>query len=159
MAAILALGKRKNNQEWKHIPPQLSFISFSCSKVHYSICSQREPAPCCVYCVTLQTVASILQTQNPLAVHVFKVHKSKKIKNDFGTDPRTPLAYAGCFPAQLPRIAQQVAVAMNHRSSATVPTAQGLCQTLSVSLPVWRLLYFLYCHAPKGETQSFCCPR
>lgn len=70
------LGREKNNQEWKHIPPQLSFISFSCSKVHYSICSQREPAPCCVYCATLQTVASILQTQNPLAVHVFKVHKS-----------------------------------------------------------------------------------
>lgn len=49
MAAILALGKRKNNQEWKHIPPQLSFISFSSSKVHYCICSQEEAASCCVY--------------------------------------------------------------------------------------------------------------
>lgn len=60
-------------------------------------------------------------------------------KNDSGTDPRTPLAYASCFPAQLPCIAQQVVVAMDRCFSATVPTAPGLCQTLSVSLTVCRL--------------------
>lgn len=66
--------------------------------------------------------------------------ESTKAKNDFGTDHRTPLASASCFTAQLTSIAQRVAVAMNHRFSATAPNAQGLCQTHSVSQAV-RLFY------------------
>lgn len=59
--------------------------------------------------------------------------ESTKAKNDFGADHRTPLAFASCFTAQLTSMAQRVAVAMNHRFSATAPNAQGLCQTHSVS--------------------------
>lgn len=61
---------------------------------------------------------------------------STKAKNDFGTDHRTPLASASCFTAQFSSMAQRVAVAMNHRFSATVQRAQGLCQTHSVSQTV-----------------------
>lgn len=59
--------------------------------------------------------------------------KSTKAKNDFGRDHRTPLACSSCFTVHLPCIARRVAVAMNHRFSETVASAQGLCQTLSVS--------------------------
>lgn len=62
--------------------------------------------------------------------------ESTKAKNDFGTDHRTPLVSASCFTAQLTSMAQRVAVAMNHRFPATAPTAQGLCQTHSVSQTV-----------------------
>lgn len=77
--------------------------------------------------------------------------ESTKAKNDFGTDHRTPLASASCFTAQLTSVAQRVAVAMNHRFSATAPNAQGLCQTHSVSLNVR-----LYCIGQKEETRPFC---
>lgn len=59
--------------------------------------------------------------------------ESTKVKNGFGADRRNPLASAGCFTAPFSSMAQRVAVAMNHRFSATAPNAQGLCQTHSVS--------------------------
>lgn len=55
-----------------------------------------------------------------------------RVKNDFGTIHRTPLAPPSCFTARFTSIAKRVAVAMDHRSSAIVPSAQGLCQTRSV---------------------------
>lgn len=134
MVAILALGKRKNNQEWKNIPPQLSFISFSCNKVCYCICSQEATVSCCVCCAALRNCRIyIADTKKPL---LSVATDSTKAKNDFGSDHRTPLASASCFTAQLTSLAQRVAVAMNHRSSATAPNAQGLCQTHSVSQTV-----------------------
>lgn len=135
MAAILALGNRekKNNEDWKHIPLQLSFISFSCSKVRHYIRSQEVVASRCVCCVAFETEGSILQAQEKKTHSLSMSFKSTKAKNDFGRDHRTPLACSSCFTVQLPCIARRVAVAMNHRFSETVPSAQGLCQTLSVS--------------------------
>lgn len=135
MAAILALGNRekKNNEDWKHIPLQLSFISFSCSKVRHYIRSQEVVASRCVCYVAFETEGSILQAQEKKTHSLSMSFKSTKAKNDFGRDHRTPLACSSCFTVQLPCIARRVAVAMNHRFSETVPSAQGLCQTLSVS--------------------------
>lgn len=108
-------------------------MSFSCSKVRYYIRSQEVVASCCACCVAFKTEGSILQAQKKKPHSLSMSFKSTKAKNDFGRDHRTPLACSSCFTVQLSCIARRVAVAMNHRFSETVPSAQGLCQTLSVS--------------------------
>lgn len=87
---------------------------------------------CVLWCLPDCRIYGILQTQKPLAVHGYM----ERAKNDFGTIHRTPLAPASCFTAQFTSTAQWVAVAMNHCFPATAPSALGLCQAHSVSLPV-----------------------
>lgn len=137
MTAILALGK-KNNHEWKPIPPQLSFISFSCNKICYCI-AVTLTVSCFVYYVALRTVRSILKTKKITCCP--RLPTPHLLKKFFGTNHRPPLAYASCFTAQFTITAQQVAAAMNQVSPQLCPNAQGLCQT-RFPLQALRLFHF-----------------
>lgn len=95
----------------------------------------------CVLCAAFQTVGSTVYCRQKNLL-LFVATWITKAKNDFGTIQRTPPAPASCFTAQSTSTAQWVAVAMNHCFSATAPSALGLCQAHSVSLPV--LLFHSY---------------
>lgn len=118
-----------------HSSLQLPFISFSSNKVSYCICSQEATVSYCVFCGAFQTVGSTAYCRHKNLL-LFTATWIKRAKNDFGTIHRTPLAPASCFTAQFTSTAQWVAVAMNHCFPATAPSALGLCQAHSVSLPV-----------------------
>ena len=114
--------------------PPLSFISFSCNKACYCICSQEATVSCCGYCAALRTAGSTSLTQKK---HLsFRATWSTKAKNGFGTDHRIPLASASCLHSSIPQYGPAGG------SCYKAPflrnnTAQGLCQTHSVSQTVW----------------------
>lgn len=77
-----------------------------------------------------------------------------RAKNDFGTIHRTPLAPPSCFTAQFASIAKRVAVAMDHRFSATAPNAQRSLSN-SVSITDCSNVLLLWGNGQKGQRRSF----
>lgn len=112
----------REDEDWEHIPLQLSFISFSRSKAGDS----REVAASCwvLLCGLLRQkdlYYSKRRERNAKHTHtnfvdVFQVQRKKqRAKNDFGRKRRTPLACSSCFTVRFACIARRVAVAKSCR--------------------------------------------
>lgn len=143
MAAMLALGRRKNNQEWKHIPPHSSLLLVFLAITYVT-----------GYTVKRRQCHGVCSLGSPDCVKTKKKNTCCpwiKAKNGFSTDRTTRVASESCFTHQVGPV------------GVSCHEPRFLCNCVQCPRPRvkltehHRLLHYLHCN--EEETRSAITPR